>query len=128
MELIEAYLRSRQQVSITANIRGESAEGVAGRVLASGVVAGLRGPTVSRVFPKDAADGEWFALTVVVGEDDLLAAVESLRRAGASEVTATQVRYVFEQRSWAFEALKRQLHGPADGEKDLEKTTAWSSS
>jgi hypothetical protein len=31
-------------------------------VLASGVVAGLRGPTVARVFPKDAADGDWFAL------------------------------------------------------------------
>jgi ATP phosphoribosyltransferase len=128
LELIEAYLRSRQQVSITANIRGESAEGVARRVLASGGVAGLRGPTVARVFPKDAADGDWFALTVVVGEDVLLPAVESLRRAGASEVTATQVRYVFEQKSWTFEALKRQLHGPADGKADLEKTTAWSSS
>jgi len=124
LELIEAYLRSRQQVSITANIRGESAEGVAKRVLGSGVVAGLRGPTVARVFPKDATDGDWFALTVVVGEDALLAAVESLRRAGASEVTATQVRYVFEQRSWTFEALKRQLHGPADGDlRALVNTT-----
>jgi ATP phosphoribosyltransferase len=124
LELIEAYLRSRQQVSITANMRGDTAEGVARSVLASGVVAGLRGPTVARVFPKDAADGDWFALTVIVGEDVLLAAVESLRRAGASEVTATEVRYVFEQRSWAFEALKRQLHGPADGElKTLVNTT-----
>jgi len=128
LELIEAYLRSRQQVSITANMRGQSAEGVARRVLGSGVVAGLRGPTVARVFPKDPADGDWFALTVVVREDALLAAVASLRRAGASEVTATQVRYVFEQRCWTFEALKRQLHGPAAGEGDLEKTTAWSSS
>jgi ATP phosphoribosyltransferase len=79
-------------------------------------VAGLRGPTVARVFPKDGlpdavGEGDWFALTVVVGEDVLLPAVESLRRAGASEVTATQVRYVFEHKSWTFEALKRQLHG-----------------
>jgi ATP phosphoribosyltransferase len=131
LELMEAYLRSRQQVSITANIRGESAEAVARRVLSSGGVAGLRGPTIARVFPKDLADGsashgDWFALTVVVGEDVLLPAVESLRRAGASEVTATQVRYVFEHRSWAFEALKRQLHGTPDA--TLEKTAAWSSS
>jgi ATP phosphoribosyltransferase len=126
LELMEAYLRSRQQVSITANIRGDSDEAVARLVLANGGVAGLRGPTVARVFPKDATQDDWFAVTVVVGEDVLLPAVASLRHAGASEVTATQVRYVFEHRSWTFEALKRQLHGAADGV--LEKTTAWSSS
>jgi ATP phosphoribosyltransferase len=126
---MEAYLRSRQQVSITANIRGESAEAVARRALASGGVAGLRGPTIARVFPKDtvdgsAADGDWFALTVIVREDVLLPTVEALRRTGASEVTATQVRYVFEHRSWTFEALKRQLHGAAADGDVLEKTTA----
>jgi hypothetical protein len=61
-----------------------------------------------------------------VGEDVLLPAVESLRRAGASDITAIQVRYVFEHRSWTFEALKRQLYGSVDGV--LEKTTARSSS
>ena len=130
LELMEAYLRSRQQVSITANVRGESAEAVARRVLATGGVAGLRGPTVARVFPKDSPDGvegggEWFALTVVVGEDVLLRAVEALRRAGASEITATHVRYVFEHRSWTFESLKRQLHGESSPERS--KMTARSS-
>jgi ATP phosphoribosyltransferase len=118
LELLEAYLRSRQQVSITANIPGESAEDVARRVLASGGVAGLRGPTIARVFPKDASvEGTWFALTVVVGEDILLPTVEALRRAGAAEVSATQVRYVFEHRSWTYEALKRQL--------SIERTEDW---
>ena len=127
LELMEAYLRSRQQVSITANIPGDSAEDVARRVLASGGAAGLRGPTVARVFPKEPVEGEWFALTVVVGEDILLPTVEALRRAGASEVSATQVRYVFEHRSWTFEALKRQLYGTLDGSV-RENTAAWSSS
>jgi ATP phosphoribosyltransferase len=133
LELMEAYLRSRQQVSITANIRGESAEAVARRVLGSSGAAGLRGPTVARVFPKnpkdsaDGAQGEWFALTVVVGEDVLLQAVETLRRAGASEITATQVRYVFEHRSWTFEALRRQLQGEPSASSERLKTTAWSS-
>src|SRR5205823_2464091 len=117
LELMEAYLRSRQQVSITANIPGQSAEDVARRVLAGGGGVGLRGPTIARVFPKDSAtEGQWFALTVVVGEDVLLPTVETLRRAGASEVSATQVRYVFEHRSWTFEALRRELglhHGLA---------------
>jgi ATP phosphoribosyltransferase len=122
LELVDAYLRSRQQVSITANIRGESPEAVARRVLASGGALGLRGPTIARVFPKesvDGHDGDWFALTVVIAEDALLPAVEALRRAGASEVSATQVRYVFEHRSWTFEALKRQLEatGSSPGAK-----------
>jgi ATP phosphoribosyltransferase len=122
LELMDAYLRSRQQVSITANIRGESPEAVARCVMANGGVAGLRGPTIAPVFAKDPSDDDWFAVTVVIGEDVLLPTVEALRRAGASDVTATQVRYVFEHRSWTFEALKRMLHGPADAER--EKTTA----
>lgn len=109
LELMDAYLRSRQQISITANIQGASAEAVASRVLGAGGVAGLRGPTIARVFPKEPSEGEWFALTVVIGEDALLPTVEALRRAGASDVSAVQVRYVFEHRSWTFEALKRQL-------------------
>jgi ATP phosphoribosyltransferase len=129
LELMEAYLRSRQHVSITANIPGESAEDVARRVQASGGMVGLRGPTIARVFPKDATESTWFALTVVVGEDVLLPTVEALRRAGASEVSATQVRYVFEHRSWTFEALRRQLYGvTGDSGAPREKMAAWSSS
>jgi ATP phosphoribosyltransferase len=109
LELMEAYLRSRRRVSITANIRGESPEAVARQVLASGASLGLRGPTIARVFPKD-DDETWFALTIVVSEDTLLPTVQALRGAGASEISATQVRYVFEHRSWTFEALKRQLN------------------
>ena len=124
LELMEAYLRSRQQVSITANIPGASAEDVARRALASGGVGGLRGPTVARVFPKEPVDGEWYALTVVVGEDVLLPTVDALRRAGAREVSATPVRYVFEHRSWTFEGLKRQLHGASADGVAREKTTA----
>ena len=128
LELMDAYLRSRQQVSITANICGESAEAVARRALANGGVAGLRGPTVAQVFPKEVDDsaGRWFALTVVVPEDALLPSVESLRRAGASEITATPVRYVFESKSWTYEALKRQLHGPAPAASEPSTSTSTS--
>ncbi len=124
LELIEASLRSRQHVSLTANIRGESAEAVARQVTASGDVAGLRGPTVARVYPKDgvAADAQWFAVTVVVDESLLLPAVTSLRRAGASDVTAIQVRYVFADRSWTFEALKHQLDVVPSGEERVWAT------
>jgi ATP phosphoribosyltransferase len=114
LEMIEAYLRSRDRVSLTANIRGESAEAVARRVMAAGDAAGgMRGPTVAPVFPRlterDAEPGCWFAVTIIVTQGTLLESVEALRRAGASEVTAIDVRYVFEHRSWCFERLKRDL-------------------
>lgn len=128
LELVEAYLRSRQHVSLTANIRGESAESVARLVTQQGDVAGLRGPTVARVYPKESSGpaGDWFAVTVVVQESVLLKAVEAMRRAGASEMSATQVRYVFEHRSWTFESLKRSLAGAErkHGKRDVAAANA----
>ena len=46
----------------------------------------------------------------------MLQAVEALRRAGASDVSVGKLQYVFESKSWSFEALKRQLHERTDGE------------
>jgi ATP phosphoribosyltransferase len=113
LELIEASLRARQHLSLTANIHGQSAEAVARLVTASADSAGLRGPTVARVYPKEptAAAEDWFAVTVVVTEDHLVLAVEAMRRAGASDISVIPVRYVFEHRSWTFDALRRQLFG-----------------
>jgi hypothetical protein len=39
--------------------------------------------------------------------------VDSLRKAGASHITVVGVRYVFENKSWSFEALRRRLAGEA---------------
>jgi ATP phosphoribosyltransferase len=111
LELIEAHLRSRDFYSITANIRAESPEAVARRVTAHAEVAGLRGPTIARVYPKVGGDEGWFAVTVVVESKLIISAVDSLRRAGASHITVVGVRYVFESRSWSFEALRRRLAG-----------------
>jgi ATP phosphoribosyltransferase len=115
LELIEAQLRSRGFFSLTGNIRGDSAEAVARRVTSHPDVAGMRGPTISKVYPKmGAAEEGWFAATVVVQSTLLLRAVDALRRAGASEVSVAPLRYVFESKSWSFEALRRQLAGRAD--------------
>jgi len=109
LELIEAYLRGRDYLSLTANVRGESEEVVARRITAHEAIAGLRGPTIARVYPKAGGERDWFSVTVVVHRDALLAAVEHLRKAGAAEVSVVDVHYVFEHRSSAFAALRRQL-------------------
>ncbi|MCC6177725.1 MAG: ATP phosphoribosyltransferase [Chloroflexi bacterium] len=109
LELIEAQMRSREYVSLTGNIRGESPDAVARRVTAHTEVAGLRGPTISKVYPKVGGEEGWFAATVVVQSRLLLQAVEALRKAGASEVSVVQLRYAFEGKCWTFEALRRAL-------------------
>ena len=109
LELIEAQMRSRGYYSLTGNIRGDSAEVVARLVTSHADVAGLRGPTISKVYPKLGGEGGWFAATVVVQSTLLVRAVDALRRAGASEVTVAPLRYVFESKCWSFEALRRQL-------------------
>ncbi|MCC7106837.1 MAG: ATP phosphoribosyltransferase [Chloroflexi bacterium] len=120
MELIEAHMRSRDYFSITANIRADSPEAVARRVTAHSEVAGLRGPTIARVYPKAGGDEGWYAVTVIVASELLLAAVDAMRKAGASDLTTVAVRYVFDSKCWSFEALRRHLAGEA-----VEEAAAW---
>lgn len=112
LEAMEAYLRSRGFVSVTANVQGESFESVARHVTAHTDVAGLQGPTIARVFPKPPHDDEdWFAVTVIVARPRLQDAVDALRRAGASDMTAVELAYIFEHKAWSFESLLRGLGG-----------------
>jgi ATP phosphoribosyltransferase len=109
LELIEAQVRSRGFYSLTGNIRGDSPEAVARRVTSHAEVAGLRGPTIAKVYPKAGGEEGWYAATVVVKTGLLLEAIDALRRAGAGDVSVAPLRYVFEHKCWSFEALRRQL-------------------
>jgi ATP phosphoribosyltransferase len=109
LELIEAQMRSRDFFSLTGNIRGDSPEAVARRVTSHTDVAGLRGPTISKVYPKLGGEEGWYAATVVVQSKLLVQAIDSLRRAGAGDVSVAPLRYMFQSKCWSFEALRRQL-------------------
>ncbi|MCC7369590.1 MAG: ATP phosphoribosyltransferase [Chloroflexi bacterium] len=110
LELIEAQMRSRDYYSLTGNIRGDSPEAVARRVTSHTEVAGLRGPTISKVYPKLGGEEGWYAATVVVQSKLLVQAVDALRRAGAGDVSVAPLRYVFQAKCWSFERLCRQLN------------------
>lgn len=117
LERIEAEMRSREYFSLTGNIRGDSPETVARLVTAHTEVAGLTGPTISKVYPKLGGEEGWYAATVVVQSKLLLEAVEALRRAGATNVSVQQLRYMFQEKCWSFEALRHKLaERPADDE------------
>jgi ATP phosphoribosyltransferase len=107
---------------LTANILGNSHEGVAQHLLAHGETAGMQGPTIARVFPKEKnTDGlDWYAVTVVVESALLLRAVDHLRQSGASGITVVRPDYVFGAQSDAYARLLAEL-GIAGAEPIPEK-------
>ncbi len=92
-ELMESYLKSKGSYSVTANIKGKNADEVAQRVLSDVKISGLRGPTISRVFSN--TNDDWFAVTVVVDQSELLKVVASFRALDGESVTVSQPDYVF---------------------------------
>ena len=111
LELIESRQIGRRFYSITANMAGESIEAVGRLVAAKQGLAGLQGPTIAPVWNKfhDSAGPTWFAVNVVVPQDELLSAVDHLRAAGASSLTVLQVQHVFHAQSAAFQRLHSLL-------------------
>jgi ATP phosphoribosyltransferase len=110
MELIEARLRARHFRRVVANVRGDSPEEVAQHVIAQMETAGAQGPTIARVYPKQAPLAQsWWAVTVIVRADLLLKAVDHLRRAGASGISVQTPDYLFEAESWHYKAALHHL-------------------
>ncbi len=111
LELIEARRRGRLFYSLTANLVGESVEAVGRRVTARVELAGLQGPTIAPVWSKFADDAgpRWFAVNLVVPQEELLPAVEHLRSIGAVSISTVQVQHVFKAQSDAYARLVAAL-------------------
>ncbi len=108
-ELIEARRRGRLFYSLTANLPGASVEEVGRKVTARHELAGLQGPTIAPVWSKFASESGWYAVNVVVPQEELLPAIDYLRSIGASSVTTVQVQHVFRAESEAFARLSARL-------------------
>lgn len=108
LEFIEAYQRAQNNVSIFANIRGESPQSIAARVFSQRTIGGLNGPTISPIIRKD-ADPNWYALHIVVHRDELFAAINELRAIGGSGVVVAPVTYIFEEEPPRYKAMLAAL-------------------
>jgi ATP phosphoribosyltransferase len=113
MELIEARRRARLFYSITANVAGATVEAVGRLVTARDELAGLQGPTIAPVWNKFVASEHdsltWYAVTVVVPQEELLPAVDHLRSIGASSITTVPVQHVFHAHSEAYVRIEALL-------------------
>tara|TARA_Y100001001_G_scaffold13273_1_gene11927 strand:+ start:884 stop:1750 length:867 start_codon:yes stop_codon:yes gene_type:complete len=103
VELMEGHLRAEPYYRLTANVRAASAEEVSSTVLARPDLAGLRGPTVARVYNIEEQD--WFNVSLLIKKGQLLEAVDHLRNCGAIDVAASQLSYLFDGHSEAYESL-----------------------
>ena len=103
VELMEGHLRAEPYYRVTANVRADSAEEVSSTVLARPDLAGLRGPTVARVY--NIEEQNWFNVSLLIKKDRLLEAVDHLRDCGAMDVAASQLGYLFDGHSEAYQTL-----------------------
>lgn len=108
LEFIEARLRARDNLSIFANIRGESPETIAARMFAQQTIGGLNGPTISRIVVRD-GDPNWYDVHIIVHRNELFAAVTELRAIGGSGVVVTPVTYIFEEEPPRYKAMLEAL-------------------
>jgi ATP phosphoribosyltransferase len=104
LEYIEAHLRAEGNLLVTANMRGESPEGIAQQMFAQTVVGGLQGPTISPVVVRDATS-TWYSVTVIVRRDNLPRAITELRSIGGSGIIVSPVTYIFEEEPPRYKAM-----------------------
>jgi ATP phosphoribosyltransferase len=109
LEYIEAWRRAEGYYSVTGNVRGTSAEGAAQLLMKEPALSGLQGPTVAPVFSKEGERG-WYAVTVVVPKELLLATVEHFRKVGGNGMTVSPAQYVFEGQCQLYAELLSSLH------------------
>jgi ATP phosphoribosyltransferase len=95
LEFIVAHLRAVDNVSIFANMRGETPEEIAQRIFTCNVIGGLQGPTLSPVITRQGE--KWYAAHLVVHKDQLAQAIAELRSVGGSGVVVSPVIYIFEE-------------------------------
>ena len=103
VELMESHLQAGPYFRLTANIRGSSPEVVSATILSRPKLAGLKGPTVSRVYNIEEED--WHSISLLIKKEALMDAVDHLRDCGGVEIAASQVSYLFKENSKAFDNL-----------------------
>ena len=107
LERIEARLASRKYRRVTANVRGETEGQVANLVLAVPELAGMTGPTVSRVYSSDADN--WYAVQVVARKEDIVRVVDHLRGLGGHGAAVTDLEFLYQAQCELYSNLLCQL-------------------
>ncbi|XP_068668496.1 ATP phosphoribosyltransferase 2, chloroplastic-like [Aristolochia californica] len=111
LERLEAHLLALGQFTVTANMRGGSAEEVAKRILSQPSLSGLQGPTISPVFCKRSGSVivDYYAIVICVPKKALYKSVQQLRAIGGSGILVSPLTYIFEEETPRWPALLKKL-------------------
>nr|CAD1835217.1 unnamed protein product [Ananas comosus var. bracteatus] len=111
LERLEAHLRATGEILVTANMRGNSAEEVAERVLSQTSLSGLQGPTVSPVFCRrnGKVTVDYYAINICVPQQLLYKSIQQLRSIGGSGVLVSKLTYIFDEETPRWRKLLTQL-------------------
>ncbi|XP_057530537.1 ATP phosphoribosyltransferase 1, chloroplastic-like [Amaranthus tricolor] len=111
LERFEAHLRAAGQFTVTANMRGKSAEDVAQRILGQSSLSGLQGPTISPVFCKrnGKVSADYYAIVICVPKKALYTSVKQLRAIGGSGVLISPLTYIFDEETPRWRELLTKL-------------------
>ncbi|KAJ0244092.1 ATP phosphoribosyltransferase [Hirschfeldia incana] len=111
LERLEAHLKADGQFTVVANMRGNSSQEVAERVLSQPSLSGLQGPTISPVYCKK--DGkvsiDYYAIVICVPKKALYESVKQLRAVGGSGVLISPLTYIFDEDTPRWGQLLRNL-------------------
>ena len=110
LEFFEAHLSAADNLAIFANMRGESPEAIANRIFSQPAIAGLQGPTISRVVVRE-QDPNWYAVNIIVQRSRLFEAITELRAIGGSGVVVMPVTYIFDEEPPRYMAMLEALKG-----------------
>jgi ATP phosphoribosyltransferase len=113
LEYMDSSLRGRDYSQVTVNICGTDVQSVARKVMSEPVTRGLQGPTIAPIYGGSAnTDENWFTLTLILENKQLMKAVEHLRAQNATDVVVTPVRYIFSEYSPTYNELLKRLNMP----------------
>ncbi len=112
LEFIVAYLRAAENVAIFANVRGESPQAIAAKMLPQEVIGGLQGPTISPLITREG--GDWYAVHIIVRKDQLAQAIAELRQIGGSGVVVAPVTYIFDEEPREYRQMLAALNQEPD--------------
>ena len=109
LELFEAHLRAEGHYNLIANVRGHSPQSVARKLHQFPDLAGLQGPTVSSVYPKNPGQNGWYAISIMVKKAHLQMAIQQLREIGGSGVVVLPATFIFEEEPERWQRLQQIL-------------------
>ncbi|KAH0883926.1 hypothetical protein HID58_060022 [Brassica napus] len=111
LERLEAHLKADGQFTVVANMRGNSAQEVAERVLSQPSLSGLQGPTISPVYCKQEGKVsiDYYAIVICVPKKALYESVKQLRAVGGSGVLISPLTYIFDEETPRWGQLLRKL-------------------